>query len=235
MSFILDALKKSENARQRQAGPALFEVRVTPPRRGLPIWAIVIGILLLTNGTVLTWMLLRRPAAPTGPVPAIVPATVRPAAGPAAASATPPASVEPRVLTPVSVAPTSPAGPGAVSGRPATASAAPASMAPAEPAAPPPGSPAAGDLAPALQPPPAAAAAAGLPLYAQIAAGPGTQLPALHMDLHVYDPVPSKRFVMINMHKLRQGDSLTDGVTVVQIRPDGVVLSYQGRKFLMPR
>ena len=232
MSFILDALKKSENARQRQAGPALFEVRVTPPRRGLPIWAIVIGILLLTNGTVLTWMLLRRPAAPTGPVPA----TVRPAAGPAAASASPaPVSVEPSVLTPLSVAPPSPAGPGAVSAHPATASAAPASMAPAKPAAPPPGTPAAGDLAPALQPPPAAAAEASLPLYAQIAAGPGTEVPALHMDLHVYDPDPSKRFVMINMHKLHQGDSLTDGVTVVQIRPDGVVLSYQGRKFLMPR
>ena len=55
------------------------------------------------------------------------------------------------------------------------------------------------------------------------------------MDLHVYDRNPRKRFVMINMHKLRQGDTLPDGVTVVRIRPDGVVLSYQGRKFLLPR
>ena len=30
MSFILDALKKSENDRQRQSGPAIFEVRVPP-------------------------------------------------------------------------------------------------------------------------------------------------------------------------------------------------------------
>ena len=28
MSFILDALKKSENERQRQAGPSLADVRI---------------------------------------------------------------------------------------------------------------------------------------------------------------------------------------------------------------
>ena len=36
MSFILDALKKSENDRQRQASPALFEVKVAAPRRRFP-------------------------------------------------------------------------------------------------------------------------------------------------------------------------------------------------------
>ena len=92
------------------------------------------------------------------------------------------------------------------------------------------------DFAPALQPPaPASQPAGALPLYAQIAAAPGSRLPQLHLDLHVYVRNPRKRFVMINMQKLRQGDSLADGVTVVRIRPDGVVLSYQGRRFLLPR
>ena len=36
MSFILDALKKSESDRQRQSGPALFEVKVAAPRTRLP-------------------------------------------------------------------------------------------------------------------------------------------------------------------------------------------------------
>jgi general secretion pathway protein A len=36
MSFILDALKKSETDRQRQASPALFEVKVAAPRRKFP-------------------------------------------------------------------------------------------------------------------------------------------------------------------------------------------------------
>ena len=77
--------------------------------------------------------------------------------------------------------------------------------------------------------------AGSLPLYAQIAGEPGSTLPQLHLDLHVYSPLPGKRFVMINMQKLHQGDALADGVSVVTIRPDGVVLSYQGREFLLPR
>ena len=40
MSFILDALKKSETDRQRQSAPALFEVKVAAPRRRFPLWAI---------------------------------------------------------------------------------------------------------------------------------------------------------------------------------------------------
>ena len=59
MSFILDALKKSESDRQRQHGPALFEVRVAPPRTRLPLWAIAIAALLVVNLGVVLWMLLR--------------------------------------------------------------------------------------------------------------------------------------------------------------------------------
>src|ERR1700760_4193886 len=64
MSFILDALKKSETDRQRQSGPALFEVRVAPPRNGLPLWAIGLAVLLAVNLVIVAWVLLRRPATP---------------------------------------------------------------------------------------------------------------------------------------------------------------------------
>ena len=49
MSFILDALKKSETDRQRQTSPALFEVKVAAPRRRFPVWAIALGVLLGVN------------------------------------------------------------------------------------------------------------------------------------------------------------------------------------------
>jgi len=49
MSFILDALKKSETDRQRQTGPALFEVKVAQPKAGFPVWAIAIVVLLVIN------------------------------------------------------------------------------------------------------------------------------------------------------------------------------------------
>src|SRR5579863_7413234 len=62
MSFILDALKNSETDRQRQNGPALFEVRVAPPRTGLPLWAVGLGGLLAVNLVIVAWVLLRRPA-----------------------------------------------------------------------------------------------------------------------------------------------------------------------------
>src|SRR5215469_13099102 len=62
MSFILDALKKSETDRQRQNGPALFEVKVAPPRTGLPLWAVGLGVLLAVNLVIVAWVLLRRPA-----------------------------------------------------------------------------------------------------------------------------------------------------------------------------
>src|SRR5882724_4573287 len=60
MSFILDALKKSESDQQRITGPALFEVRVAPPKSRFPVWAIAIAALLVINMIIVGWMLLRR-------------------------------------------------------------------------------------------------------------------------------------------------------------------------------
>jgi general secretion pathway protein B len=60
MSFILDALKKSETDRQRQTGPALFEVKVAQPKAGFPVWAIAIVVLLVINMVIVGWLLLRR-------------------------------------------------------------------------------------------------------------------------------------------------------------------------------
>ena len=45
MSFILDALKKSETDRQRQTSPALFEVKVAAPRHKFPVWAVGLAVL----------------------------------------------------------------------------------------------------------------------------------------------------------------------------------------------
>src|ERR1700741_5385867 len=64
MSFILDALKKSESDRQRQGGPALFEVKVAPPRHALPSWAVAIAVLFLANLAVVGRLLWRHAAAP---------------------------------------------------------------------------------------------------------------------------------------------------------------------------
>jgi general secretion pathway protein B len=247
MSFILDALKKSESDRQRQSGPALFEVRVAPPRTRLPTWAIAIALLLVLNLGVVLWMLLRHqghatapladtvspaaaaPAPPTA-LPAPVPAISAPAAGSAA----------PVPVVPVSSVGSSAATPPASTGAPSAPPAASAATAPSAT----PGAEAgtAEDYAPAEDRSVPAAGShvrrgtdSGIPLYQDLTGTPGTQLPQLRLDLHVFAAHPQERFVMVNMHKLREGDMLPEGVRVESITPEGAVMTYNGTKFLLPR
>ncbi|HTL91079.1 MAG TPA: general secretion pathway protein GspB [Steroidobacteraceae bacterium] len=100
MSFILDALKKSESDRQRQSGPALYEVKVAAPRSQLPYWAIGLIVLLGVNLVIVAWALLRRPShAPD--TPAVAAANVpAPAPAPAPQSAVPYAPQPPQAPAP---------------------------------------------------------------------------------------------------------------------------------------
>jgi general secretion pathway protein B len=228
MSFILDALKKSESDRQRQSGPALFEVKVAPPRTGLPPWAIAVAALLVVNLAIVMWMLWRHPATRTPDTSAA--AAALPGVGqPQAAGATTPAPAPPSVSLPAPAAqppaaapsPALPPNPGAANG---------ASDNPDDyvPAADPAASPLLGNRV-------RHGTVDGVPLYQDAAASPGTRIPQLRLDLHVFALRPQDRFVMINMHKLREGDSLPEGVRVDSITPEGAVLSYSGSRFLLTR
>jgi general secretion pathway protein B len=236
MSFILDALKKSESDRQRQSGPALFEVKVAAPRTGLPLWAVAVAALLVVNLAILMWMLWRHPAARTADpsmadtsaaAPAPRPAPPLPASAtqerPQAAAATPAPAPPPMSLPAPAASP--PAAAPVL--RPTAGGAAenPDDYAPAaEPAA-----------APLLGSRVRRDTVDGVPLYQDVAATPGARIPQLRLDLHVFAAHPQERFVMINMHKLREGDSLPEGVHVDSITPEGAVLSYSGSRFLLTR
>lgn len=263
MSFILDALKKSESDRQRQSGPALFEVKVAPPRTRLPLWAIAVAALLVVNLGIVMWMALRHPgtatpaaalAAPGSAAPATAPTGSAPAAAPsvatqpanAAASRVPPTAAP--TATPAAAAPAAAPAAASTTGAGTLAGGAAANSAGSGPNAhgTSNGDSNPDDYAPAAEPPAAAAGsssgghvrrgtAAGVPLYQDAAGTAGAQIPQLRLDLHVYAMRPQDRFVMINMHKLREGDSLPEGVHVESILPEGVVLSYNGSRFLLPR
>ncbi len=242
MSFILDALKKSETDRQRQSAPALFEVKVAAPRRRFPLWAVGLAVLLGINVLALAWVLLRNGSPATSAPPA---ASAQPAAAPVSAPAksssgevTVPATVTFQVNVPANSlnAPTPvPADPGVV-GR----SAAPPLV--EEPLlsgqeTPIPPDYDTRDYQPAITAEQASATAAArragtVPSRDEILAR-GTQLPELRMDLHVYDSDPAKRFVFINMRKLREGEALPEGVRVEEITPAGARLSYQGNQFAL--
>lgn len=295
MSFILDALKKSESDRQRQAGPSLYEVRALPPRVKLPVWAVTIVALLGVNLVIVTWMLLRRPAAPPPAAPAEahsdLPALPAPEPQHAYAEATPPPQTYPSQAQPLpqpGAAPGAyPSPPGSVpQGYPQPAAQGTAMNVPPQPLAPagtaggwqgaprqpqdegPQGTPrwqgegadprtasmqgtgadAAGqtgnpdDYAPATEPTPDSlgghvmrGTASGLPLYPDADAAPAAGLPPLHLDFHVYAADPDQRFVMINMHKLREGETGPNGIRVDSITADGAIISHGDSRYFLPR
>lgn len=60
-------------------------------------------------------------------------------------------------------------------------------------------------------------------------------LPDLHLDIHVFSGQPAERFVFINMTKYKENAKLSEGPVIKQITPEGVVLDYEGTNFLLPR
>jgi general secretion pathway protein B len=233
MSFILDALKKSETDRQRQSAPALFEVKVAAPRRRFPLWAIGLAALLGVNVVVLAWVLMR-PAAPSA-------ATAAAPAGQASTNLPPnvvyvPAMMIPQPANGQAMAPAAVAPPeaGVVAPSVAPPLAEDPLLSSGEIPVPPDYD--ANDYAPAVSRAEANADAqrrAGfLPTRDSVLAK-GTPLPDLKLDLHVYAEKPADRFVFINMRKLREGESLPEGVRVDAVTPQGADLSYRGTRFTL--
>jgi hypothetical protein len=360
MSFILDALKKSESDRQRQSGPALFEVKIAPPKARFPVWAVAIAALLGINMIIVGWLLLRRPAhgdaaATNVPAQNNAPAQMggmQQAASPAGGQwgANGPAGGQPRSGQygqygsnggqqgggggpppgaqngwqqggPPAGLQTYPPGNANGSGGnypnntgypnnngypnngaypnsngnpnngggyanntsqgqwspppgqqqagfpqqnqqsgqqaygPGAGGAAMADRDTHEPTlggnvkdqnggnagGQPGGNP--DDYAPAADPGKQSlfkghvrrGTESGLPLYQDAAVVPGANIPELRLDLHVYAANPQDRFALINMHKLHEGDSTPEGVRVESITTDGVIMSHNGSKFLLPR
>jgi general secretion pathway protein B len=235
MSFILDALKKSETDRQRQSAPALFEVKVAAPRRRVPSWSIAVGGLLVLNIAFVAWNLLRNPVAPAQASTAVpAPASQAPAGMVTvpANSTYIPANAAPNVSLGAAI----PADAGVVAPSHAPPLAEEPVLSGQESSVPPDYD--ARDYQPAITPAQANATAAArrsggsLPSRDEVLAQ-GTQLPDLRLDLHVFDPDPAKRFVFINMRRLREGETLPEGVRVDSITQTGARLSYRGTQFVL--
>ncbi|HTU67152.1 MAG TPA: general secretion pathway protein GspB [Steroidobacteraceae bacterium] len=238
MSFILDALKKSETDRQRQTSPALFEVKVAAPRRRFPLWAVGLAVLLGVNFVVLAWVLLRSPTSATASGAAPVSGNA-PVATPAPAIVTEQKGMVTLTMpadatSTVTVSPNRPPDAGIVAPSNAPPLAEEPLLSGGEPTVPPNYN--ANDYAPAVTPAEANAATAGrdsgIPSRDEVLAQ-GTQLPELRLDLHVYAAKPQDRFVFINMRKLREGESLPEGVRVEAITLHGAELSYRGKRFTL--
>jgi len=261
MSFILDALKKSEIERQRQSVPGLMDAGPAPRRARFPAWAIALAVLLAVNLAVLIIVLARgglpglsghhaaargaaapRVAAPASSATSTVPPAVQ--APPTIASAAPPSETS---------APSAGTAPGAEPNHFSPMDASPPVYAPEIPAdrGPPAGSAAGTAQASRTAPSDSSATRAArdplltggadkgdqevLPSISELDLTGANALPDLHLDVHVYASNPSDRFVYINMRKYREGNTLAEGPVLERIRRDGVVLDYRGLRFLLPR
>jgi general secretion pathway protein B len=228
MSFILDALKKSELERQRQSVPGLMDATLAPRSTRLPVWAIALGVLLGINLLVLAFVVTRKaaPAAHASPATDAAAAAVgRPAADAAAAPAQ---HFSPLDAAPV-YAPEIPVdGDAAALSQPPVARTAPSDAA-VEPLRP------VHHADPLLTDADSQADLEVLPSMSEISLSDAQSLPELHLDVHVYATRPADRFVYINMRKYHEGAALQEGPVVEHIRRDGVVLNYQGLRFMLPR
>ncbi len=212
MSFILDALKKSETDRQQQSSAEFAGVPTSGDRPGVPRWLWFLGLLLAVNLAVLLGLLLRpQAAALTQPPPA------QPSAAVAETNDAVPSGAKSSFTDQLAVA----------------REKAPARQqsAPAQPAV-------ANDEPPAMRdvaPSPAPVVAAVVPTIHEVRANGTVALPDLHLDIHVYSDVPADRFVFINMSKQRENSYLAEGPLVQEITPEGVILNHRGTSFLLSR
>ena len=235
MSIILDALRKSESERLREAEAHRSELPRARGRTRMPWWVWAVAVLLLANVALLLWLALR-------------PST--PANGSIASRA---AGSEVRDLERLAAAGTETTGSAAAAGARRPTPDIPPAQFPqrnTEPAAAP-------TLAEAE-----ALHAATAPTLAQRAAdavaaeGPGRGnaggytrseapsdlstvlpegVPALEVSLHYYDSTSGRSFISINGHTARDGTVLPEGPQVERVTEEGAILNYRGQRFLLPR
>jgi general secretion pathway protein B len=227
MSFILDALKKSESDRQQQNSPDMMQVPAGSDKSSSSHWLWIVGILLLTNVVVLSYVILR----PGTPDIATTPAAVE--NHQALPDDTKTVDAEPfRDLVANARRDQTEAG------SPPAVETAPQSRAIEAP-------PAAAPVPVSTQPDSAATIKRTAPppsryqdvykTFNQVRFDGSVRLPDLHLDIHVYNDNPGDRFVFINMNKYKEHATLNEGPAVAEIVPEGVILEFSGTRFLLPR
>lgn len=219
MSYILDALKKSEQERQRGSVPDLLTVQaeiVQSPRRSFP-WAYLIAAAVLLNAGIAVWWLLPAPAG-RPEVPAAAPVQQQ-ASGlkeerqlkaaeqplPEGETKQPKKEAAPHQADRTAL-PSNPAPEPTKAERPAVSSE-PVSIPPADP----------GRIYNLKELP--AALQKGLPKFG--------------LSAFMYASDPALRMVRINDQMMREGQELSPGLRLQEITAEGVVMTSQGYQFFI--
>ena len=221
MSYILEALKKADQERTLGSVPDLdtphWGVRRSV-RNYRWIWGVA-ALLLVINGVLLAYLLGRgtgsdEPQAIASSIPSTSPDPVVPVSPVPGAGATvvtrPRSMTQPAPVIPVPVQPavvTQAVAPATV---PETAVPAPVSVPQALPPSP-------------RQP--------GVQLWSDLPLEFRSTFQLPHIDVHVYADQPARRFILVDLQKYREGDTLESGAVIEKILPQGLQLYYQGTRF----
>lgn len=243
MSYILEALKKSEQERQLGAVP---RPELALPAQGRPSrswWPWLLAAVLLLNAGILVWLMLR-------PAPSPLLAQADGAGTPAAslsASAAGSGAPAPAVATGAGVKPPAAATTGAETADTRAAAVAQPAPQPQSPPQPEPVSraqPVRGSVQWMSQPEtgadPAASDpvqpdAAGVPHWEELSAAEKSGLTRPRLDVHVYAEAPAQRFVLIDLRRYREGERLASGGRLEAITPEGVIIGARGIRYRIGR
>lgn len=245
MSYILEALRKSDAERERGAVPDLnaqplslagADDDAATGQARLWLW-LVIGAAILIAAA-LAWRFTARDAPPV-----LAAASVQlpvPAPSPPPIVSTPP-QVAPAIASAALPAP-APATPATTATMPSTTALVPAPK--PEPEVKPARKPVPRVRAKPAKPTPAAAAASNppaasqpverVPLLAELPDDLRRQVPAMAIGGSVYSPQPSSRMLIVNGQVYREGSPLAPEVQLEQIGPKAAVFSIRGKRFEVP-
>jgi general secretion pathway protein B len=210
MSFILDALRKSEAERLKQDVPGFVSVPDGSQQKSGKKWIWLVAGLLSVNLVIVAIVLLR-------PDPVVNPSETgssgnivetKPAAATVNDSAAMPIRRSANDIEPVADTPLQ------QTGTDLSAEA---------------------DLIASVDAPSSPSANKTFVTFNNLRAQGVLNLPDMHLDIHVYAGQPADRFVFINMSKYKERATLTEGPMVKEITPEGVILEYRGTDFLLPR
>lgn len=241
MSYILDALRRAERERNLGKAPSLQVVMQhdagEKPRNTARL--LLIAVTLLAVAGAIAALLLRQPSPPASDIfetPAVAPAVPEAAVAEVLDEAPELSSLDDLALAepePALIAPSE-----AESGiveieEPVPAlqpedlqqgtSSRPAADAVAEPAP------------PVVAAAPVQTADAGsVPLLRDLPPDYRADFPALSVEVHVFDRLPEKRWIMIGGRRYREGEVLGEGPRVVEINEEGIVFDYRGQQSLYP-
>jgi len=212
VSYILDALRKSDQQRRRGAAPTLLAGQATAvaPRRPAFLAYGLLATVLVAAGMVIGWL---RPWQPEQAAPAGAElVAAKPLESTPRQPASAPSEMAPQPKAALQVQDAKP---------PAQASPALVPRKPQRPTRAQPGGTAAPDAARAQT----VISIAELPLSVQ------QELPAMTISVHAYSGNPANRLVGINNRMLREGENVVPGLKLEQITPEGMIFGYKGFSF----